>query len=154
MVSQLPNETPVVHQGRWTLTATFVKWFGELLRDINRTAQRLAAAELTAQAATIASTAIFNAPSERLYRVTWYLRITQVASVSSSATVTIGWTHAGQAMTHTGAAVTGNLITTFQSGDLTVRADELTDITYQVAYASVGATPMQFSIDVTVEALP
>lgn len=88
-----------------------------------------------------------------LYRVGYIIRVTQAASTSSALQVTIGWVRNGVAMSSIGVSQTGNAVTTFESKIVNVRVDGLTDITYAVAYTSVGGTPMKYEIDVIVEQL-
>ena len=90
--------------------------------------------------------------SEPLVRVSWVLRIVRAATVSSSAQITIAWTDGGQAMSAVQAAVTGNLVTSGQTGTLLVRHDPNTDVTAALTYASVGATAMRYDLDVITEA--
>jgi len=108
---------------------------------------------LAAQAATIATTSLQTLTSGGLYRISYVIRVTQAATTSSSLTVTIGWVDAGVALTLVGSALTGNLTTSLQSASVVVRAAALSDLTYAVLYASVGATVMQYRIDCVVEQL-
>jgi hypothetical protein len=86
-----------------------------------------------------------------LYRVSWYLRITQAASSSSSVTVTIGWNDGGP-LQLSGAPVTGNTTATVQSGMFFIHITAA-PITYSTAYASVGATPMQYALLLALESV-
>jgi len=91
-----------------------------------------------------------NIPSVQggYYRVNWYGRVTQAASVSSSLSITIGWTESGHALSFTSAAVTGNTTTTTLVGSLAVVIDAPGPITFATTYASSGATPMQYGLRV------
>lgn len=133
------------------------RWFDHLIGLIRQSVSVVRSVAVPSATETggaaIVTTAIATLTSAGVYRVSYVLRITQAATVSSSATVTIGWVCNGVALTFPGAAVTGNLTTSFQSLGFPVRADALTDITYAVAYASVGATSMLFSFDALVESV-
>lgn len=107
-------------------------------------------AVLTGTAA-IPTASLLTTTTSGFYRVSYAFHVTQPATTSSSLQLTIGWVQSGTAMTKVFAADTSNLPTTFQGADFAVRADVLTDITYSMAYASVGATPMKFELDVSAE---
>jgi hypothetical protein len=87
-----------------------------------------------------------------LYRVSVYLRITQAASVSSSATVTITWTDDGVACSYAYPAVTGNTVASvLVAPPLLLDVEQSSPVSYSVAYASVGGTSMIFKIAVVLE---
>lgn len=114
--------------------------------------QVLKAVTATAQSASILTTpfSLSTIPSG-LYRINWYIRVTQAATTNSSLTLTFGWTETAQALTASGAAMTGNSVTTLQSGSAFFRSDVSSPITYAAAYASTGATPMIFRMDLVIE---
>ena len=84
--------------------------------------------------------------------MTWYLRITTAATTSSSVAVSFGWTDTVSA-TLSGAAVTGNTVTTIQTGTGMFVVDAASPVTYTTSYSSVGATAMQYALSVTLEAV-
>ena len=145
-----PTRDAVVDPTRM-LSRVWGYWLTAVRDLLSVAAARVASVRLTAQAAAITTTAALAVVTTGLYRVSSVLRITQAATSSSSATVTIGWTDTGVALTQAFAAVTGNTVTTTQSSSVVIAADALTSVTYAVAYANVGATPMQFSVSVLVE---
>lgn len=162
--SPIPAETYVVDQvrdkntGKLTfsgyLSAAFVDWFLELVNRVNDSPEQYNPVTLTAQQASIATTPIpMPQIGAGLYRISVYARVTQAATVSSSLDATIGWTDGTVSCTHTLAAVTGNTTATVLLGSVVVRSDQATALTYATTYASVGATPMQYRIDVMVEGL-
>lgn len=53
-----------------------------------------------------------------------------------------------------GADLNGNTTGSFISGSTLVRADASTDITFETAYGSVGATSAEYDVDIYVEKLP
>jgi hypothetical protein len=109
---------------------------------------------LTAQEASISATSLASGTVEAgLYRATWSARITRAATTSSSLTVRLDWVDGAVACTSSGAAITGNTTATVQSGTVVLRADGASALTYQTAYASVGGTSMQYTLDLTLERL-
>lgn len=163
-ISDPPIETPLVDQvadstkrgapPSFYMTTGWYQWFLALLARIQRAAQLLATVALTAQSAAIGTTAVgLGSITSGLYRVSWYTRITQAATTSSSLTVTIGWTESATSQSSSGAALIANTTVTGQSGSVLIQSDSAAPITYATAYASVGATPMKYRLSVTVEAV-
>jgi hypothetical protein len=105
---------------------------------------------LVSQNAAIVTTRAHTVESAGLYLVSYYARITTVAGVASSLTVTLGWMESGIALSQAFAAMVGNVVTDVQNGVILVRADAATDITFEAAYASNPANAMNFRIDVIV----
>lgn len=156
-ISAPPIETPLVDVPRapsrnFYMTAGWYQWLIALVRRIQNAAQLLKVIALTGQAAAIGATSIpLGTTTSGLFRVSWYTRVTQPATTNSSLTVTIGWTESAVVLTRSGAALTGNTVTTGESGSLLLQGDANAAITYATAYVSVGATPMQYRLSVTVE---
>lgn len=88
-----------------------------------------------------------------VYRLSWYARITQAATVSSSLTVSFGWTQNGTGLTGSGTALLDGTSTTTQSGTATIRSDAATTLTYSTTYVSIGATSMQYALTIFAEYL-
>ena len=152
-IAPFPRGT-VVDAGR-RLAADWTLWLSSLLDRVNLAPYQQQRVELSAQGAAITTTAIPTPVlSGGLYRVTYFLRITRAGTVSSSATVTIGATDNSVAYTFAFAALTGNTTATVQTGTMLLRVDAATSVSYAIAYASAGATSMQFSLDVELEAIP
>ncbi len=127
-------------------------WFRTLIDGVNACAAVVASVTLTAQSASISTTdALPDTGASGLFRVSWFLRVTQAATTSSSVAVTVGWTDGSVALTSSGAALTGNTTSTFQTGSLVVQADAASAITYSTTYSSTGATTMQYGLSLTVE---
>jgi hypothetical protein len=151
-VIELDESTP----GRkepFYLAKSWARWFQEsLLARTNTTVAITKTTPLVSQTAAITTSSAFLTLGPGLFRVSWLIRVSVAASVSSALQVTIGWVRSGIAQTKVGASLTGNTTTTYESGSTLVRADGLTDITYAVTYASSG-TPCQFEFDVVVEQL-
>lgn len=150
----LPRD-PVVEAKSGRITFPWIAWLQTIATQLDGAPYRMQTVSLAAQAATVPVTAVpLGRIPTALYRVTFTLRVTQAASSSSSAAITIGWTDGGVACSQTWTAVTGNTTATIQTGTLLLRAEQDTPITYAVAYSSAGATPMQFAFDLVVEVIP
>lgn len=147
----LPKGQP--DKGAWTMSEVWARYIQTLATSSTQASTRLQSVTLTQQAAAITTATLWPASTAGIYRVTWYARVTRAATSSSSLAVTIGWTDDGVALTSAGTALTGNTTSTFQSGQLAVNADRLTNITYAAAYSTSGATSMQYSLRLVVEAL-
>lgn len=87
------------------------------------------------------------------YAFFYYARVTVAAAVSSSLTVTFGWTESGVSLTLSGPAMNGNSVTTVQSGVVPVFIDANTPLTYATTYASNAAGQMKYRLRVRVQAL-
>lgn len=134
------------------LTRPWVDYFNQLIQTVERSPSRLNVVEVTAQAAAIGATDMAGGSlSAGLYRVSWRARITQAATTSSSLTVTVDYVDAGLALTFAGAAMTGNAVTTWQSESKLIRIDNASPVRYSTAYASVGATSMQYELRLVLE---
>lgn len=105
----------------------------------------------TVQQASISATPVPMTVSAGFYRVSVYARRTQAATTSSSLQVDIGFTESGTSLTVTTGADATNTTTKVVTGSWVLRVDQTTTITYATTYASVGATPMQYRLDVVVE---
>ena len=147
---------PVLEETRTGLLhRTYVRFLNTLRTLLSRTSVQVGATAMTAQSATISTTAVATPELQNvLTRVSYSLRITRAATTSSSATLTLGWTTNSVSCTQAFAAVTGNTTGTQQSGTIVIFPDVATSVTYAVVYASAGATTMQYALDVRVEALP
>ena len=137
----------------YQMSETWVKYFQQQGQTASQTPGRLQSVGVQQAGTAILTTTLWPTTTAGLYRITWYARITRAATVSSSLTLTLGWTDNTVALTSAQTAITGNTTSTFQSGTLTVNADRLTNLTYAAAYASVGATSMQYSLQIAVEGL-
>ncbi len=142
-----------------TATGQFVRswidWFDAVLVRLNASPFRVQTVRLTAQGAAVTTTSVpIAGMTAGLYRVSYAMRVTRAATTSSSATMTLGWTDGAVACAQAFAAMTGNTTATTQTGTLLVPCDQDGPLTYAVAYASVGATAMQYQCDVVVEFVP
>lgn len=103
------------------------------------------------QAASIAATPIAMTVNAGRYRVSVYARRNQAATTSSELKVDIGWTESGVSLSTSTGNNTTNTTTSVLLGSWLITVDATTTITYATTYVSVGATPMQYLLDVTVE---
>lgn len=149
----VPYSAPILQNGKDLVSAPWYQWFFGLTERVGETAQAVETTSLSTQSASIGATPMLVTSYSGLYRVSVYLRITRAATVSSAATVTIGWTETAVPLTFSFPAVTGNTIQSLLTDSLIVRSDAAAPITYAVTYASVGATTMQYRLDVVLEAL-
>lgn len=86
-----------------------------------------------------------------VYRVSYQLRCSLAAGVSSAAQITVVWTQGGVTQTFTGSNVNGNTTTSRDSDTLIIRPDAGTPVTYALSYASNPAAVAQFELDVIFE---
>lgn len=147
-------ETPVVNKSiTGHVTQAMRYWLLSLIDRINAGPQTVSSVSLTTQAASITTTAMpILVVLPGVYRLSMTTQVTQAATTSSSLIVTFGWT-SGVACTLSSAAMTGNTLATTTSLSAIIRVSNATTITYATTYASVGATTMQYQLDVVCEQL-
>lgn len=131
-------------------------WLLEQQERAQDSPEGIGSVSLTAQGASIATTPIpMPALTEGLYRVSVYARITRAGSVSSSLIVTIGHTDGAIACTQVTTALTTNTTASTRVAEYVVRSDASVAISYATTYADGGgATSMQYSLYIVVEAMP
>lgn len=128
--------------GIWNQFLRFV------LDRVQRTLWQVADVSLAAQGASIGNTALSPLLPAGLYRIEYYMRVTQPATVSSSATFTVNWTDGAVPQSYSWAALTGNTTTSAQSAATLLHADAGSQVTYATTYSSSGATAMQYALTV------
>ncbi len=106
---------------------------------------------LALQQASITATPVPMTVASGFYRVSVYARRTRAATTSSDLKVDIGFTESGASLTVTTGTDSTNMTSKVVTGSWVLRVDQTTTITYATTYASVGATPMQYRLDVVVE---
>ncbi len=149
-----PYIAPIAEGRNEVMGSAWMRWFqASVFTTLSSTPSvfnsRIA---LTAQNASIGTTNIpLPAISAGQYIMSYYARITTAAGVSSSLTVTLGWTESSIPLTFSGVAMTGNTTTTVQSGSIMVVADGNTPLTYATTYASNAANAMQYRLNVIVQ---
>lgn len=135
------------------LTDPWTDYLTRLVTTVQAAATRVNSTAQTAQTGSIAATDISSGNLKAgVYRVSYYARITEPASISSSLQVTISWTDGGVAQSLTGAALTGNTSTTLETFSYLIHIDAGSPVRYAVAYGSAG-TPMQYRLDVVLEVI-
>ena len=149
-LSPVPTDADVINTQN-KLARQFYLWLYELWTRVASNVTHVGTTYSKAnQTAAIVAANVYTVTQTGLYRVSYRMRVTTPASVSSSLTMTVGWREGAVTQSQAAAAVTGNTTTTQQNGTLFVRADSGTVITASVAYASVG-TAMIYATDVIVE---
>lgn len=134
------------------LSVAWQKWFQLFPATFASIVNKLNTVTLSTQSAAITATAFEGGTLVAgNYRFSYCARITQAATTSSSLTVTFAWTEGGVAQSYSGSAITGNTTATRQSNTQMIRVDADTSVTYSTAYASVGATAMNYSLDILFE---
>jgi hypothetical protein len=130
------------------ITRPWADWMTQQNTILEQAATRIKSVSLTNQSAAIGATDFSGgALSAGLYQVTYYARITQAATTSSSLTVTFDWTDGAASPSFSGAAITGNTTSTIQSETKLIRIANLSPVRYSTAYTSVGAQVMKYSLD-------
>ncbi len=151
----VPRNEAVTIPKTWIMTRLWQTLLDNLVAQLQASAGVEGTDHLTAQSASLPATAITAPIVGGLYRISFQLRVTQAATVSSSATVTVSWVGGGNTFTVSFDAVTGNTLGTQQSRDLPcIAVDADSEIEYSVAYVSVGPTPMIYALDWVLELLP
>ena len=129
-------------------------WLSNLTTVVDTKPARRAATGVSARTSSIATTPIpIGTVSPGVWRISFTQRVRVPGTVSGSLTTTISWTSGGVAQTFTGAVMNGNTTTTYQQHTIVIRVDAATAISYDVVYASAGATAMQYDFDVVAEEL-
>lgn len=146
----MPDAEVVIDTNR-IINRRWYLWLFQLWGRVRESVAQVGSAFVrSSQTAAIVTATVYTTTQTGLYRISYRMRVTLAASVSSSLTMTLGWREGGVTQSQAGAALTGNTTTTQQNGTLFVRADSGTTITAAVAYTSVG-TAMQYATDVAVE---
>lgn len=154
LLNQEPRpRDPLVDASR-NLTYRWAIYFDALLQTVNQQPTRIDAVSIEAEAAAIGATALaLGTTSQGLFRVTWFLRVVVPGTVSGSVTLAFRGTDGGVNYVQAGPALTGNTTATVQSGSFLMRRDQGTALTYETAYASVGATQMAYDLVILVESV-
>lgn len=157
--------------GNVALTAK-ITTYNAIATAANGVASIVAAVDLTAQGAAIASSTLYAVPaaSNGIYRITWYFKVTRAATTSSTVGgangFQIGFTDAtdsvviGLSSTYGWGANSNNTRNdnsnttgAFVSGTTVVWAKASTNILYAIDYTSSGVTTMQYELHIRVQQL-
>ena len=150
----VPRWSQVLGDKVKTISKSWDDWFQTIQRTLDQSALVVGQVALDTQSAAIAPTTIASSLAAGLYRLSYYAQVTQAASVSSSLTPDFQWTTNGVAQTTASAALTTNTTASHQERSFPIKVDQSSAVTYSVAYASVGAPVMQYSLDIALEAVP
>jgi len=148
-----PVTTPVLGRERGGLLSfEWEQWFNRMPATLNAIPSVFNIVSLSDQSAAIAATDFSNSTLLKgTYRVSYHARISRAATTSSSLTLTFTWEEDGVTQTVTGAVMNGNTTTTRQSDSFLLRSDAGEAVNYAAAYASVGATSMLYTLDISLE---
>lgn len=135
------------------ITNAWFDWLLNLINLIGVAATRAATIALAGQSASIAATPIVAGKPGGRFRVTVYARIDQAASVSSSLTVTIGFTDGGNLCAFATAPLVNGGPTSAVSQSWMFDNDPAVAMTYATTYASAGATPMKYRLRIVLESM-
>lgn len=140
------TEKPGLLSGDWT------RWLQLFWARVASSIQQVGTPKsLTGQSASIATTTAFTVTQTALYRFSWYMRITTVDAVNSSAQLAVTWREGGVTLTKTFTALTGNTTTTYDGAVWPFVADSGTLIAYAVTYASNTPAQMRYRLALVVE---
>lgn len=138
------------------MSQDYQNWFLTLLSKTQAGNTVVGTVNLTGQSASIATTTVPGAAglSAGQFQVSYYLRVTTVAGVSSSAVLTLTYTNGAVLQTITSATVNGNTTTSTANDVLLVKSDAAAGFSYAVTYASNPATVMKFELLIKVMQIP
>lgn len=146
-VIQLDDQDPQ-RQSPFYMAQAWIRWILDvLIPALQLAVQTKATKTYTGQHATITAASL-GVLTSGTYLVSYYARITSPDGVSSSLTVTIGWTESGQALSVSGSAMVGDSLTTVQTGTTLVILDPSSTITIGAVYASNTPNKMLFRLKV------
>jgi N-acetylglutamate synthase-like GNAT family acetyltransferase len=138
-LSPIPLETEIVDNAGKATTFFRLRW-QQLIDNFNRAAL-VASIEALGRTAAIAAANAYVPTVGGNYRVTVAVQKVVADGVSSSVTVTLGWTSRGIPMTKTFPAFTTDAVGASDSTPWQFNADQDTPITYALAYASNTPEP-------------
>ncbi len=153
-IEPVPWNTPTLVEKPWLGNQSWLLWFDSVRAALARVAVVVATYSTSAVQAATAPVGIYTPTETGFYRVSINVRVTQVATTSSSVQVFVYWTAGGVIQTRSGTLLNGNTLTTQETFDVVMEADGATAIVVEATYASVGATPMQYRLAAFVEAMP
>ena len=154
----MPLQTAVVNPAKkkddpreGTLSDAWLGWMQDQNDILKKAPIVVGFKSLTLQTASIVSTEIPSSVlSIGVYRVSYYVRVTAPASVSSSIIVSFQWTDYGIACSKDFAAVSGNVVTAVGSDSFLIAVDGATKVSYSTTYASSGIG-MTYKLEIILE---
>ena len=150
------DQTNTQRRDPFYVAQAWVVWIlNSLIPRVQTATQVLKTQSLANQSAAIGATPLVGLPvlDAGFYRVGYMVAKTIADGVSSSVTVTLGFTTDGVSRTLSGSALTLDATTAVQSGEILARLDRSTSVTYATAYASNTPAKMRYTLDLAIEAL-
>lgn len=147
------NDQEAARRDPFYMALAWIRWFLDVLVPAIQAAPQIKrTVSIVTQTATIGATSIpLGALAAGIYRIGYYARVTSPDGVASLLTVTLGWTESSQPLTLSGAAMTGDSLTTVQTGLAVVVVDAASALTYATTYSSNTPAKMQYRLTVVVE---
>src|SRR3990167_10390286 len=133
-LSPIPSDQEITEKGGPITTFFRLRW--QELIDGFTESPTVALVDTGVLDAALATTTAQTVIGAGMYRIGLYLQKITADGVSSSLTLTVGWTSRGAALTHSFAALTTDAIGANDSSIWEMYVDANSDITYEVAYAS------------------
>lgn len=154
-ISQIPGDTQIVVPQRGSINTFFRLRWEEVRNALGFTPDVASLGPpdplYTSAHAAIVTTTAYTVLSGGLFRLNYYMRKIVADGVSSSLTMTLGWTDHGLPVTEAEAALTTDTTAAQQSLSKLVYADAASAITFAVAYASNTPGLMKYNVSVVVE---
>lgn len=136
----------------WRMTVPWIEYFTSIVAAVDERPSRLNSVSRTDQSASISATDFSGGSlSAGLYRVSYYVRVTQAAGTSSAINVTLSWTDGGVSQSRTSASVNGNTTTSIDMDTWLIHVDTNSPVRYATTYISVGSPVMKYRTDLTLE---
>lgn len=145
----IPAGTQIVE--RHGLITTFFRLLWQtLVTSFGLTPDR-AVVQATTVAASVTTQVAYTTLAAGWYRLSYYLRKTVADGVSSSLTLTWGWTDHGASLSEAQSALTTDTTAAQQSGTKLLYADGSSGLTFAISYASNTPAKMTYDYGVVVE---
>lgn len=142
-LAPIPLEMPIVEKSG-AISLFFRERWQQLINSFALVPTVADTGTISGLTALLATTTLQTTTIGGVYEVGYYIRKTVADGVSSSLTVTIGWTENGTALTRVFAALTTDSNVANQSDVVPIVADASTNITIAIAYASNTPATMTY----------
>lgn len=147
----IPSGVAIVEDDR-SITNFFRLLWQQLIDGFQQSPTR-SGNEFTGQDAALPTSTLYLALVAGSYRVSYYMRKTVADGVSSSLTITLGWTESAIPQSMPLAALTLDTVAAIQEGTHVLVVDQETTITMAVAYVSNTPGAMKYRLNASVEQL-
>ena len=148
----IPSDQEITERGGPITTYFRLRW-QELIDSFTQVPTKTDTGTVSGLTAALATTTLLTTTQGGVYEVGYYIRKTVAGGVSSSLTVTIGWTENAIALTRVFTALTLDSTVANQSDTIPILVDANADITLAVAYASDVAATMTWRYRAVVKQL-